>query len=94
MIDRVGETSPARAGSDLLPAPVKTSREDVGLRFEQLFWAEMLSQAGFAKALTKGGGEGVASFSRFLVESIAADLAERHPLGFADKVNLPVGGTQ
>ncbi len=42
----------------------------------------MLSHAGLEKAFTQSGGEAAASFSRMIVESIAEDLAERHPLGF------------
>jgi hypothetical protein len=45
----------------------------------------MLSHAGLEKAFTQGGGEGAASFSRFIVEAIARDLAEKHPLGFGEK---------
>lgn len=55
------------------------------LRFEQMLWSEMLSHAGLEKAFTQGGGEGAASFSRFIVEAIAKDLAEKHPLGFGEK---------
>lgn len=58
-------------------------------RFEQMLWAEMLSHAGLEKAFTQGGGEGASAFSRYVVESIARDLAEKHPLGLGDK--LPVG---
>ena len=60
----------------------KTSTEtDIGLRFEQMLWAEMLMHAGLEDALTKNGGEAASSFSRFVVEAIAADIAEKHPLG-------------
>ena len=73
----------------------QTSREaedtlELGQRFEQMLWAEMLSHAGLEKAFTQGGGEAAASFSRYIVEAISADLARSHPLGFADKINLPV----
>lgn len=57
-------------------------------RFEQMLWAEMLSHAGLEKAFTQGGGEGASAFSRYVVESIARDLAEKHPLGLGEK--LPV----
>ncbi len=63
---------------------------DLGQRFEQMLWAEMLSHAGFEEALTRGGGEGAASFSRFVVEAVAKDLAARHPLGIGE--TLPEGG--
>ncbi len=50
-------------------------------RFEQMLWAQMLSHAGLERAFTQGGGEAASAFTRYLVEAIAADLAERHPLG-------------
>ena len=37
--------------------------------------------AGLEEALTKNGGEAASSFSRYVVEAIAADIAEKHPLG-------------
>lgn len=62
-------------------------RSEIGKRFEQVLWAEMLSHAGLEKSLTLGGGEAASAFSRYVVESIAADLAETHPLGLARKVD-------
>jgi len=63
----------------------KTSTEtDIGLRFEQMLWAEMLTHSGLEEALTKNGGEAVSAFSRFVVESIAEDIAAQHPLGLSD----------
>lgn len=86
MIERpLSSMSPMTAGSAKFASTINGSAE-LGVRFEQMFWAEMLSQAGFEKALTQSGGEGVASFARFLVESVAADLAESRPLGFAEKI--------
>lgn len=59
-------------------------------RFEQMLWAEMLSYAGLEKALTQGGGEAASSFSRYVVEAIAKDLAEKHPMGLGDHIkDLP-----
>ena len=74
------------------PAP-GGDRSEIGKRFEQMLWAEMLSHAGLEKSLTLGGGEAASAFSRYVVESIAADLAETHPLGLARKVD-EVTGTQ
>lgn len=62
-------------------------RSEIGKRFEQMLWAEMLSHAGLEKSLTLGGGEAASAFSRYVVESIAADLAETHPLGLARRVD-------
>lgn len=59
------------------------------LRFEQMLWAEMLSHAGLEKAFTQGGGEGASAFSRYVVEAIAKDLAERHPLGLGEGISQP-----
>ena len=62
----------------------KPSEDDIALKFEQMLWAEMLSHAGLEDVLTKNGGESAAAFSRFVVESIAADIAEKHPLGLSE----------
>ena len=69
------------------------SEPNIALRFEQMLWAEMLSHAGLEEVLTKNGGEAAAAFSRYVVESIAADIAEKHPLGLSDSAtgNIEVG---
>ncbi len=67
--------------------PATPERSEIGKRFEQMLWAEMLSHAGLEKAFTQSGGEGAAAFSRFIVEAIAEDLAERHPLGLSARVD-------
>lgn len=66
----------------------ETAEQDIKQRFEQMLWAEMLSHAGLEKALTQGGGEAASSFSRYVVEAIAKDLAETHPMGLAEHVDL------
>lgn len=77
-----GEVSGAKPPAD--------EASELRQKFEQMLWAEMLSHAGLEKAFTQGGGEGASAFSRYVVESIAKDLAEKHPLGLGDK--LPVAG--
>ena len=69
----------ARAHAPQLPK----ESTSITQKFEQLLWAEMLSHAGLEKSLTSGGGEGVSSFSRYVVEAIAEDIARKHPLGLA-----------
>lgn len=64
-----------------------SSSPDIGKRFEQMLWAEMLMHAGLEDALTMNGGEAASSFSRYVVEAIAADIAEQHPLGLSSQVN-------
>lgn len=60
---------------------------DIGKRFEQMLWAEMLSHAGLEESLTLGGGEAASAFSRYVVEAIAADIADKHPLGLTKLEN-------
>lgn len=79
-------------GEGKAAAPTSGDRSEIGKRFEQMLWAEMLSHAGLEKSLTLGGGEAASAFSRYVVESIAADLAETHPLGLARKVDEVTGG--
>ena len=70
------------------PAPQKptdaSAEVNIGKRFEQMLWAEMLSHAGLEKSLTQGGGEAASAFSRYVVEAIAEDIAEKHPLGLSN----------
>jgi hypothetical protein len=58
--------------------------EDLGQRFEQMLWAEMLSHAGLERAFTQGAGEAAAAFSRYIIEAISEDLAKSHPLGLTE----------
>lgn len=74
-------------------AGAPAERSEIGKRFEQMLWAEMLSHAGLEKAFTQNGGEGASAFSRFIVEAIAEDLAERHPLGLSARVDETIART-
>jgi len=74
------------AAPEILKPPEEKQVADIKVRFEQMLWAEMLSHAGLEKAFTQGGGEAASAFSRYVVESIAKDLAEKHPMGLAEKV--------
>nr|WP_070960307.1 hypothetical protein [Hyphomonas sp. Mor2] len=65
--------------------PKLSTEEDTNIRFEQLLWAELLTHTGLEKALTLGGGDGAAMFSRYFVEAIAEDIAKQHPLGLLDQ---------
>lgn len=77
---------PGALTADLRSArPASDPSMDLKLRFEQMLWSEMLSHAGLEKAFTQGGGGDASAFSRFIVEAIAKDLAEKHPLGFGEK---------
>jgi len=76
------------AAPEILKAPEEKQASEIKVRFEQMLWAEMLSHAGLEKAFTQGGGEAASAFSRYVVESIARDLAEKHPMGLAERVEL------
>jgi len=82
-----GAAPPGAAGASKLNAGKEA--EDIKQRFEEMLWAEMLSHAGLEKAFTQGGGEAASAFSRYVVEAIAKDLAEKHPLGLGDNIQLP-----
>ncbi|MEM5518846.1 hypothetical protein WNY37_17945 [Henriciella sp. AS95] len=63
-------------------APAKEdAHADISKRFEQMLWAEMLRHTGLEDALTKSGGQGTEAFTQFVIEAIAEDMAEQHPLG-------------
>ena len=85
-------TSTSGAGKGV--AAAGEERSEIGKRFEQMLWAEMLSHAGLEKSMTLGGGEAASAFSRYVVEAIAEDLAETHPLGLARKVDDVTGMSQ
>jgi hypothetical protein len=76
------------AAPEIQKPPEEKQAADMKVRFEQMLWAEMLSHAGLEKAFTQGGGEAASAFSRYVVESIARDLAEKHPMGLAEKVEM------
>ena len=76
------------AAPEILKPPEEKQTADIKVRFEQMLWAEMLSHAGLEKAFTQGGGEAASAFSRYVVEAIAKDLAEKHPMGLAEKVEM------
>lgn len=67
---------------------------ELGKKFEQMLWTEMLSYAGLDKAFALDGGQAAETFSRYLIESIAADLAESHPMGLGEAVDRTVAASQ
>jgi hypothetical protein len=34
------------------------------------------------------GGEGASAFSRYVIDEIASDLADKHPLGLSERTGL------
>ncbi len=46
----------------------------------------MLTHTGLEKAMSVGGAEGASEFFRFMIEAMAKDFAEQHPLGLDEKV--------
>ncbi|WP_084395910.1 hypothetical protein [Henriciella aquimarina] len=85
-------TPPVQSAS--APVVEKADAGDIGKRFEEMLWAQMLSHAGLEKAFTQSGGQAAASFSQFMVEAIAKDLAERHPLGLDPLGHSGASGAQ
>ncbi len=91
-------TNPISLSSPLAEAPLQSlasrtaldaQRQEpgnIGQRLEQMLWAEMLSHAGLEKAFTQAGGEAASAFSRYIVEAIAKDMAEKHPLGLSKDI--------
>ncbi|KCZ50169.1 MULTISPECIES: hypothetical protein [unclassified Hyphomonas] len=67
---------------------------ELGKKFEQMLWTEMLSYAGLDKAFAQDGGQAAETFSRYLIESIASDLAESHPMGLGEAVDRTVAASQ
>lgn len=65
----------------------KTAQE-----FESVFIAEMLSHAGFDKAIAQDSGFGGEAFSRMLVETYAENLAKKGGFGLADQIYRQLKG--
>lgn len=86
------DAAPARAAAEPPKTRAETEAAETKLRFEQMLWAEMLTHAGLEKAFTQSGGEAASAFSRYVVEAIAKDLAEKHPMGLADTATAPPPG--
>lgn len=75
------------------PGSRQGSGGDAVAELEQLVWAQMLQHAGLDKVLTQSGGEAASAFSRYLLEAIAEDLAEQHPLGLSQQASGPSDST-
>ena len=84
---------PLRSSSPSHPSP-QPETSDIGQRFEQMLWTEMLTYAGLDKAFSQGGGEAASAFSRYVVEAIAKDLSESHPMGLAEAVDKTIAAAQ
>ena len=83
--DKVRDAAETRAEKE--EALRQTAQE-----FESVFIAEMLSHAGFDKALSQDAGFGGEAFSRMLVETYAEDLAENGGFGLADQIYRQLKG--
>ena len=80
-------SNPGLSSNPVRSTSQKPEAENIALRFEQMLWTEMLSHSGLEKAFTQSGGEAASAFSRYLVEAIAEDIAEKHPLGLAQETS-------
>jgi hypothetical protein len=87
-------SSPLQPMTSDRPAGSDSELGDMQKRFEQMLWAEMLSQSGLEDALTKNGGEAASPFARYVVEAIAKDIAETQPLGLSTVQTSPLSQSQ
>lgn len=78
------------SASPIKPAENADAAPDAEIikKFEQMLWAEMLTHAGLEKAFTQSGGEAASAFSRYIVEAIAEDISEKHPLGLSKEIDI------
>jgi len=91
MIPSAPSLTPLIANAERPETPEAVKERDDSLRqaakeFEATFVAEMLSYAGFEKALSSRAGFGGEAFSRLLIDSYAAEIAEGGSFGLADKI--------
>jgi len=91
--ERIGVPSPSPSKpphvEGVNPVSTETPNEaelrEAAENFETAFIAQMLKFSGLTEALTSGGGEGVAAFTDFYIESFAEDIVEGGGFGLADK---------
>jgi Rod binding domain-containing protein len=81
----------ATAADQSRDASKTAAEKDASLRqtaqeFEAVFIAEMLSHAGFEKAIAQETGLGGEAFSRMLVETYAEQLSKKGGFGLADQI--------
>lgn len=82
---------PAPAADQLRNTGKTAAEKEAELRqtaqeFEAVFIAEMLSHAGFEKAIAQDSGLGGEAFSRMLVETYAEQLSKKGGFGLADQI--------
>lgn len=78
-----------RAGGESKQAPDSKENDEaweMAKKFEAAFISQMLVHSGFAKALTSSGGEDVAGFSQFYMESLAKDMSDAGGFGIAEDI--------
>lgn len=74
--------------SSALPVVSKDGPDEIkaaAIAFEASFIAQMLTFSGLDKALTAGGGDDMAAFTSFYIQSFAEEIAENGGFGLADK---------
>ena len=78
------------AATAMSSPPTKETRADkareTARAFEAAFVAEMLSHAGFEKALASDSGVGGEAMTGFLVEALAEKIVERGGFGVAELI--------
>lgn len=78
--------APKNADQKALSAQEDAALRDTAREFETVFIAEMLSHAGFDKALSQNAGFGGEAFSSMLVQTYAGQLSDKGGFGLADKI--------
>lgn len=76
-----GSNSDRPSDLDISKDAIRKSAQD----FEAAFLTQMLTFSGLGKALTTGGGEDMAAFTGFYIESLAEKITEAGGLGLAER---------
>ena len=66
-------------------APISDEMRQAAQDFEASYIAQMLTFSGLDKALMAGGGDDMAAFTSFYIQSFAEDIAENGGFGLAEK---------
>ena len=78
----LGIETPATTGA---PPLDEEGMKKAAQEFEASYIAQMLTFSGLDKALMAGGGDDMAAFTSFYIQSFAEDIAENGGFGLAEK---------
>lgn len=87
MTDPISSSLALPSAAQVKQSSPKSETTQAGIKFEQMFLAEMLKDAGLGKTSSFGGGIGEDQFQSFLVNEQARIMAEAGGIGIASMIS-------